>query len=255
MLHRLVCLSCLLIASLPVHAQVGEQAKPAVPKEATIAATGTARVERSPDYVDVMLGSVAIDATAGAAHATSIKTMDAAVTAIKALKLEGEDLQTGSVDLQPRYERNDRNYDDKPPHIIGYSAAITLRIRTTDLKAVPKIIDAALSAGCNRVDYVQFGIKEAIAAREEAVKLATQAARRKAVVIAEALDLQLTRVVEASTTSRQGGGWYGRMSQVSQMSNSFAGEVADGGGESGVVPGKIEVWADASITFGAAVRQ
>jgi len=240
--------------SLPVWAQPGEQAKPVL-KETNISATGTARVERVPDYVDVMLGSVAIEGTAGGAHAAATKAMDAAVVAIKALKLAGEDLQKGSVDLSPRYERNDSTYQDHVPKIIGYAASVTLRIRTSDLKAVPGIIDAALGAGCNRVDYVQFGIKEAIAAREEAVKLATQAARRKAVVMAEALDLRLTRVVEASTTSQQWGGWY-NSNRISQMSN-MAGQGAqgDGGGESGVVPGKIEVWADATVGFGAGERK
>lgn len=257
MKRRMLWVSCICsaIASPSAHGQPGEQATSAV-KESTISATGSARVERVPDYVDVMLGSVAIEPTAGGAHAAATKAMDAAVVGIKALKLAGEDLQTGSVDLSPRYERNDSSYQDHVPKIIGYAASITLRIRTSDLKAVPGIIDAALGAGCNRVDYVQFGIKEAIAAREEAVKLATQAARRKAVVMAEALDLRLTRVVEASTTSQQWGGWY-NSNRVSQMSNGYAGEpraAGDGGGESGVLPGKIEVWAEATVVFGGAGR-
>jgi uncharacterized protein YggE len=224
--------------------------KPAAPKESTVASTGTARVERAPDYVDVLLGNLSIDKTAGAAHASASKSMEAAVAAIRALKLEGEDLQTGSVDLSPRYERRDRP-EDEVPRIIGYAATITLRVRTTDLKAVPRIIDAALAAGCNRIDGVQFGIKEAIAAREEAVKLATQAARRKAGVIAEALDLRLTRIVDATTNAQQYGGRYSSNS-ISQMASAAA--PSESGGDS-VVPGKIEVWADATITFGAAPRQ
>jgi uncharacterized protein YggE len=245
---RTVVLSCVLsvFASLPARAQVGE-VKPG-PKETTISATGTARVERAPDYVDVMVGSVAIEKSAGTAHGTASKAMDEAVAAIKGLKLAGEDLQTGSVDLSPRYERKER-YDDDVPKIVGYVATVTLRVRTSDLKAVPRIIDSALSAGCNRVDYVQFGIKEAIAAREEAVKLATQAAKRKASVMAEALDLKITRVVEASTASHQAGGWY-RGNAISQMANA-ATPAEPGSGEDSVVPGKIEVWADATVVFGA----
>ena len=222
------------------------------PKESTISATRTARVEPTPDYVDVMVGAVAIEKTAGAANAAATKIMEAAVTAIKTLKLTAEDLQTGSVGLDPRYERKN-NPEDDVPKIVGYVATVTLRVRTSDLKSVPRIIDAALGANCNRVDYVQFGIKEAIAAREEAVKLATQAARRKAVVMADALDLHITRVVDASTSSQQRGGWYGTANQISQMSNqSFEAPSARGDSTESVVPGKIEVWADATITFGAA---
>jgi uncharacterized protein len=258
MLHRTIWSACLLstVTILPLRAQVPDQVRPQVPdhsttsspKESTIASTGTARVERTPDYVDVMLGSVSIDKSAGAAHAAASKSMETAIAAIKALKLEGEDLQTGSVDLSPRYERRDHN--EEVPRIIGYQASVTLRVRTGDLKSVPRIIDAALAAGCNRVDYIQFGIKEAIAAREEAVKLATQAAKRKAIVMAEALDLRITRVIEASTTSQQWGGWYGG-NRISQMANVAGGQAGQGEGGDAVVPGKIEVWAEATVKFGA----
>lgn len=244
MLHRALAVCSVLLASMGAVAQGPDGAKP---KETTLTATGTARVERAPDYVDVMVGCVVISKTAGEAHAGASKTMDAALAAVRRLSLANEDLQTGSVDLSPRYERRD-HWDEVPPKIIAYQATITLRVRTSDLKVVPRIVDEALGAGCNQVEYVQFGIKEAIAAREEAVKLATQAAKRKAAVMAEALDLKLTRVVEASTSSREGG-WYGG-NRVSQMSN-VAGAQAEGGGEAGVVPGKIEVWADATVVFGA----
>lgn len=257
MSRRALWLSCLLsvLPCVPSLAQPADAAKSAPPKETTVVATGTARVERAPDYVDVMLGKTANDVSASAAHAAAMKAVEAAAVAIKALKLEGEDLQTGSVDLSPRYER--RPSDEEVPKIVGYVGSITLRIRTKDLKAVPRIIDAALAAGCNRVDYVQFGIKEAIAAREEAVKLATAAAKRKAAVMAEALELRITRVVEAGTNSHQYGGWYGG-NRISQMANSApneAGGGGEGGGEGGVVPGKIEVWADATVTFGAAEKK
>jgi uncharacterized protein YggE len=246
---RLLARLLIVFLSVPALGQP-DLAKPAPAKDSTITATGTARVERAPDFVDVVLGNLSIDKTAGAAHASANKSMEAAVAAIKALKLEGEDLQTGSVDLSPRYERRDRPEDDVP-RIVGYAATITLRVRTTDLKAVPRIIDAALAAGCNRIDEVQFGLKEAIAAREEAVKLATQAARRKAGVIADALDLHLTRVMEATTNAQQYAGRY-NANRISQMAS--AAPSPESGGDA-VVPGKIEVWADATITFGAAARQ
>lgn len=217
----------------------------ALPQESTLSASGTARVSRTPDFVDVVVGVVVHEPTAAAAQSGADKAMSATVTAIKALKLDGADLQTGSVELSPRYERTDRGFDDMK--IVGYSATMTLRVRTNDLASVARIIDTALTAGSNRVDSVQFGIKEALEAREEAIRLATRAARRKAEVLADALDMRLGRVVNAGTTSNQWGGWGGanRMSQMSNVMQSGGGAP----GEDAVVPGKVEVWADTNVTY------
>ncbi|HYE61894.1 MAG TPA: SIMPL domain-containing protein [Phycisphaerales bacterium] len=219
-------------------------------KETTISSNGTARVERTPDYVDISVGVSIISKTASEAQAEANKAMDAALKAIRALNLPDLELQTGTVQLTPRYDEYRPSNGLEVRQIVAYDASIMVRVRTSDLKAVPKTIDAALSAGCNRVDYVSFGIREAIAAREEAIKLAVQAARRKAAVLAEALDLEITSVETATTTSQMGG-WYPRYGQMAQMSNRMGGESGGAGGEEPVVPGKVEVWADANITFTA----
>lgn len=224
---------------------VHAQAPDAVARESTVTASGTARVSRAPDFVDVVVGVVAHETTASAAQATADKVMSAAVSAIKALNLAKAELQTGTVELSPRYER--RDHDGEPTKIIGYVASMTLRVRTADLAAVARITDTALAAGCNRVDSVQFGVQEALAAREEAIRLATRAARRKAEVLAESLDMRLGRLITANTTSNQWGGWYGA-NRMSQMANTVEGG-GGGEGQDAVVPGKVEVWADTNVTF------
>jgi uncharacterized protein YggE len=237
----------LLVASTTFAA--AQQPAPTQPKEPVISVNGTARVERTPDYVDVAVGVVADEKTASEAQGAANHTMESAIAAIKALSLPEQDLQTGSVELSPRYEQH-QNYNEIPK-VIGYQAVITIRVRTSDLKSPSKIIDAALGAGCNRVDYVSFGIKEALAAREEAIKLATQAAQRKAKVLAEALEMRLVRVETASTTSQMGG-WYGGYRYASNMmaqSASVEPSQPSGDDQSPVVPGKVEIWADANVSF------
>ncbi len=258
MLARSLYLSrlCLLLAvaatPLAALAQTGDH-QPATTAETTISSTGSGRVDRVPDFVDVVVGIEAQDKMAVPAQAQSEGVMKAAVAAIGELGLAGQELQTGTVQLIPRYDN--RPYGDEARKIVGYSAMITIRVRTTDLTSVARIIDAALGAGANRVEGVQFGIKEAIAAREEAIKLATHAAKRKAQVIAEALDLRLGRVIEATTSSAQNYGWY----SANRVSNMMAQQVANeaqgpSDDQSAVVPGKVEVWAEVSVTF-AGVEQ
>lgn len=238
------------LAAAPAQPVIGNQQQK---QEPVINVNGNARVERTPDYVDISLGVSIISKTASQAQAEANKAMDAALKAIRALNLPELDLQTGTVQLNPRYD----DYRPTPTEpetrrILGYEADIMVRVRTSDLTSVPKTIDAALTAGCNRVDYVSFGIREAIAAREEAIKLAVQAARRKAKVLADALDLEIVTVATA-TTSSQMGGWYpyNRYNQMAQMQSRGGGESGEADGQAPVVPGKVEVWADAQITYTA----
>jgi len=233
-----------LLCTTTAHAQVVSTAK----DESSISSNGTAKVYRTPDFVDVVAGIEVQEKTASQAQQSASDTMAKMVAAVKGLKLAGEDLQSGAVQLRPEYKGH--QYSDEIHEIVGYRAEITLRVRTTDIKAASRIIDAALGAGGNRVDSVEFGIKEAIEAREEAVRLAVKAAKRKAGVMAQALDLRLGRMIHASTSSNQYGSW--SVNRYSNMTAQIAGGQSGGGSDdnSAVVPGKVEVWAEANLTFG-----
>ncbi len=233
-------------------ASVSAQSADNPPREPLIESTGSGRVQRAPDRVDISMGIEVAEETASAAQASAEKVMKESVTAIRGLKLPGEELQTGSVELSPRYERVGSS--QTPTRIIGYTGSISLTIRTTNLEAPAGVIDAALKAGCNRIHYVSFSLKEMLEAREEAIKLATKAAKRKAEVMAEALEMKLVRVAKANTSSVNQG-WWG----ANRFSNSNAVQVAtgndDGGGDGGaLVPGKIEVTAEVSVSFVASPK-
>lgn len=232
--------------------------------ESQVATDGTARVYRDPDYVDVVVGVIIDEKTAGAAQLGATKVMNAVVQSINALsptppehqakgaevasKLPGLQLQTGVVDLQPRYPS--RGSDEETRKIIGYTAVQTIRIRTTDTRAVARILDAALSAGANRVESVNFQVERVLEAREEAIRLATKAAQRKAGVLADSLGLHLGRVISVSSSTGWWGGFSSRMGQYSNMASQMAGPVggAPGGeGEDAYQPGKVEIWATVSL--------
>ncbi len=208
-----------------------------------ITSTGLARVSRAPDHLDIVLGVEAVGATAGETQGEATNRMDAVVRAVRMMGLDGVKLQTGSADLSPRYE--ERRDTSKPAQILGYRSNITLNIRTTDLKAAARIIDAGLKAGANRVDRVAFGIKEAIGAREEAIRLAASAAKRKAGVMAGALDLEIVGVEAANTDVTEYGGWGNRMAQ--NVNNDAGGPETEG--QDAYVPGTVEVSSMVSVTF------
>lgn len=240
----------LIVTGTVIHGPSRGYAQPSTPtvaadKPGEVTARGTARVYRKPDHLDVVVGVETIATTAGESHRDCATKMEAVLRAIKEMSLDKLDLKTGTVDLSPRYERRDYEVG-APAKIIGYGAVNTVRVRTSDLKAAPRIIDAALKSGANRVDGVMFGIKEVVEPREEALRMATRAAKRKATVMAESLDVALGRVVSITETTQQFGGWSnrGNLAQV-QMANE-SGPVA---GEESIEPGMIEIVVDVMLTY------
>jgi uncharacterized protein YggE len=225
--------------------------------ETTIAVNGTARVYRKPDYVDMNIGVTTSQKTAGGAQTEASEKMSKVIEAVKKLNLEKSELQTGTVRLWPKYvNRNSGSGEVQEDVLVGYSAEISLRIRTSDVEAVPRTLDAAIAAGATRIEEVEFGIKEAIEAREEAIRLASQAATRKARVLAESLELRVGRIVTASSTTQQHGWWgrnYGNRMMMQMQGGMESGSGAEG--ESPVVPGQIEVWAQVDLTVAAQGRE
>lgn len=216
----------------------------AISQETTISVNGIGKVERTPDYLDVTLGIVVDKSTASEAQAAAEAIMAKLIVDVRTLNLAGIELQTGTVSLEPRYESQERY--DAIPKIIGYRAAISIRVRTTELPSASKIIDTGLKAGANQVQSVTFGIKEALEAREEAITLAGKAAKRKAATLAAALDVKLGRVITASSFAQQN--WYpmARMSNMAQAATSV-----EGAGGEVVVPGTIEITAEVTVTYAA----
>ncbi len=228
-----------------VHAQGAPIATTTAAQETTLSVNGIGKVERVPDYLDVTVGIMEDQSTASEAQAAAEAIMAKLVKDVRALNLAGMELQTGTVSLEPRYE--DRPNYQAIPKIIGYRAAISIRVRTTDLPSASKIIDTSLKAGANQVQSVGFGIKEALEAREEAITLAGKAATRKAATLASALDLKLGRVITASSFAQQNYYPMNRMSNLAQVASSTEG----GSDGEAVVPGKIEITAEVSVTYAA----
>ena len=74
----------------------------------------------------------------------------------------------------------------------------TVRVRTGDVNAVGRILDAALKLGSNNVQRVAFLLKDQEPAQTEALKQATAKARGRATAMASALGLKVGAVVTIS---------------------------------------------------------
>ncbi len=101
-------------------------------------------------------------------------------------------INTVSYSLNPNY-----HYPEKggKPEITGYTAANIVRVTLDKVGDAGKAIDAATSAGANRVERLEFGLKDEKATQSAALREAAANAQAKAVTLADSLSLKISGVL------------------------------------------------------------
>ena len=171
-----------------------------------ITVVGVGREVGAPDLARI---TFAVEETAETAQAASQAAAKSATKVVEALRRQiGEDgkIQTSGYNLNPVYrQETERLPPDRPrrPQIVGFTASneVIAEIRRVD--TVGTLIDTAASTGAARIGNVSFELRDPAPARNRALKAAGADAAGQAAAIAEALQVRITRVLEATT---EGGG-------------------------------------------------
>jgi uncharacterized protein YggE len=219
-------------------APAGAQAAPgtdAQPRTLTVSAN--ASVSRSPDRAWINLAVESPGATAGEASDANARAMQAVMAAIRDQGIPAERIQTQRLELRPRYDRP----REGEPSIVGYTAVNQVRVRIDDLDRVGSVVDAAVTAGANRVTGINFEISEPAEAYHEALRMAVASAREEATVTAEALGETLGPPLQVST-----GGFHMPTPSPAFRADAFAMEAA---AAPPVEAGELEVRANITIVF------
>lgn len=204
----------------------------------TVNGTGDVRV--APDEATVRLGVTRQASTAQAAQEQVNRTANAIIEAILQAGAKREDTQTGRVTLFPIYAPQRPGSDDEP-RVVAYRASNVVIVRLNQLNLIGPVIDAGLKAGANQLEGVSFGLRNDESAREEALRKAVAEARRKATVMAQALEVRLLGVQEV----QEGGVGIFEPPVVREM--AFArGGAAD---STPVLPGQVTVNASVTIRY------
>lgn len=91
------------------------------------------------------------------------------------------------------------NEEGRSPRPDGYLASNAVQVELLDLDRIGEVIDAALAAGANRIDGVNFFASQTDSARRAALVDAIAAARRDAETMAAGAGGSLGRLLELST--------------------------------------------------------
>jgi uncharacterized protein len=202
----------------------------------TIEVDGSGETRTSPDTADLDL---AIETRAKTAEGAAASNAALAAKVIDALKSKLGDkgkITTGGYSLNPEY---DQRATSETPRIVGYTAQNSVTVHTGALDLAGALIDAAIAAGANRVNSLNFSVKDDTKARGEAIAIATRDARAQAEALASALDVKLGKVLKATTISEQRPVPI-RMNRAMAMSAAVA---------TPVEPGDVTVPATVSLIF------
>src|SRR5687767_2008842 len=154
-----------------------------LPDRRTLTVTGTGEASAAPDRAVVRLGAIAQAPDAAAAQANVNEVMQKALAQIQKVGIERRAIRTSGLTLTPIYSQTSGSpKTDRPaePRIVAYRAGNVIEVTIDDLKQIGRVIDAGLESGANRLEGVNFELRNDQNARTEALNNAVREARAKA---------------------------------------------------------------------------
>lgn len=188
-----------------------------------------------PDQAEVDVGVMTRASTARRAATDNAQNTARVLAEMKQRLGPAGTITTIGYSIHPEYRHPG---EGREPQISGYVAVNTVRATTPELDGVGDLIDAALAAGANRVQRIQFTLKNDQPVYADALRQAATRARSAADALASALGLTIVRVlsvVEESAAIRP----FADMLRTASVAESVA---------TPVEPGTIDVHARVSLT-------
>lgn len=220
-------------------AQVQPAAYPMMPPLVSVEGKGEVKVQ--PDEIVLNLGVETRDRTLETAREQTDKKVAAILTVLKKAGVDAKHVQTTYMSVQPIY--SGENYGQSTPD--SYMAQKSMTVTIRNISKFDEIMAGVYKAGGNRVDGIHYRSTKLEQHREEARKLAVQAARRKADSLTKELGTKVGRVYNITESSSEG---YPR-----PMQNMYKGmmmEARTGGGEETTIsPGEITITAHVQVSF------
>ena len=209
----------------------------AQPGPPSVRATGEAVIQVKPDQAKLNIGVMTQASTAQAAAAQNAAQLQSALDKLRAALGAGGEVQTSGYSLQPNYLYP---RDGGQPTITGYTASNTIEVSTGDLAGLGKLIDVVVGGGANRIQGLQFTVKNEAPARAKALAEAVREARGNAEAMAAAMGMQPGKVVSLE----QGG-----PSVIRPAIRQLAANAVAAAAPTPVEPGTVEVRATVTLTI------
>jgi uncharacterized protein YggE len=174
----------------------------AVEEQRTIQTYGEAEITAQPDLVKISISIETHSQSANEAAEENARLANSVLKELYEFGLLEEDIKTSSYRLNSyrKWEKEDSQNEQEQ---VYFQAVNEIIIQTIQLDKAGNIIDLAVKAGANNINYINFELKDPTALMLQALTMATEHARQKADAIARGAGLtikQLFNVREERTS-------------------------------------------------------
>jgi uncharacterized protein YggE len=235
----LVLLISLLALAVPVLAQ----------DPPLITVSGQAEVRVAPDEVLFTLEVSAIDKDVLAAKKKTDDSVKAVLAIAKDNKVSADDVQTSYISVQPKYNTDDLEYEDRRTMkriFLGYEVSKTIAVRLRDISRFDSLLSDVLKAGVTKLSNVEFRNSEIRKHRDQARVMAIKAAQAKAYMLAKEINQSVGPAY--SITEEGAAPRYASSNYTQNVSTVISGDLSSSD-SSAIAPGLISVSAQVIVKF------
>ena len=177
-----------------------------VPRTLTVTGYGTAY--GAPDVVQVGLGVDTSNADIQVAMNDASSRMNAVMQALEAGGVDQKDIRTDSFNIYQDNSQSAPGSSQTPAQpVYRVSTTVSVTVRQTD--KVGDLLAAAVNAGANNVNYIQFSIEDRTALESQARQVAVADARSRADELAGLMGLTVGEPLQVSEGSSSSAPIYG----------------------------------------------
>lgn len=157
-----------------------------------ISVSGEATLQFEPDTVELTVAVVTRAPTAEEAATENAKDMNRVSDALKKALADKGSLRTVGYRVRAVYEYDRQS---KRNRFVAFEATNRVAVRSSDIKGVGSLLDAAIKAGANNIDGPDWSLAKPDQAFNQAQVEAFKNAKTRAAALAQAAGLQLGKVL------------------------------------------------------------
>jgi uncharacterized protein YggE len=234
---KLVLLAATLTLVLVLTSCTGTSVGSTAPNR-NLSVTGTGTVYLTPDIAYIYIGVHTEDENISQAVADNNAKAEAVASALSDFGVADRDIQTSNFSIWPNQQ-----YDPMTGQISGtvYMVDNSVYVKVRDLDSLADLLEAAIDAGANSINSIQFDVADKSAGMTDARQLAVDNANALAAELASAANVQLGEIQTISYYDSQVYPYYGY-----GMGGGGGGE---GGGGAPIAPGQLTLSVTVSITY------
>jgi len=160
----------------------------------TLSVSGTGQTFLSPDIAYIFVGVHTEEATAADAVVANNAQTQQVIDALKAAGVDAKDIRTSNFSIWPNQQYGPDGQPSSLRYVVDNSVYVTVR----DLNGLGDLLDAAIAAGANSINSVQFDVADNTEALKKAREEAVKDAQKQAQELADAAGMSLGAVQSIS---------------------------------------------------------